>query len=163
MRERIGFVSQSTILLKATIRENLCYGNPDATQQQIDRATGIANIQKFILGLPNSYDTVIDERGVNLSDGQKQRLSIARALIKDPDILILDEPTSALDALVEQSILDALPKVVHEKTLIVVTHRLSTIQKADRILVLNDGHLVASGTHVELLASNSYYQSLFTN
>jgi len=135
--------------------------NPDATQEQIDRAVRVAGIREFILGLPNGYETTIDERGVNLSDGQKQRLSIARALIKDPDILILDEPTSALDALVEQSIFDALPKVVHEKTLIVVTHRLSTIQKADRILLLNDGRLMGSGTHAELLASNSYYQSLF--
>lgn len=161
LRERIGFVSQSTLMLEGTIRENLCYGNPDATKEQIDRATGIAGIREFILSLPNRYETAIDERGVNLSDGQKQRLSIARALIKDPDILILDEPTSALDALVEQSIFDAIPKVVREKTLIVVTHRLSTIQKADRILLLNEGHLVASGTHAELLSRNSYYQSLF--
>ena len=161
LRERIGFVSQSTLLLAGTIRENLCYGNLDATQGLIDRAARIAGIWDFILGLPNGYETIIDERGVNLSDGQKQRLSIARALIKDPDILILDEPTSALDSLVEQSIFDALPKVVHEKTLIVVTHRLSTIQKADRILVLNEGHLVASGTHADLLSSNSYYRSLF--
>ena len=161
LRERIGFVSQSTLLLAGTIRENLCYGNLDATKEQIDRAVGIAGIREFILNLPNGYETAIDERGANLSDGQKQRLSIARALIKDPDILILDEPTSALDALVEQSIFDALPAVVKEKTLIVVTHRISTIQKADRILVLNEGHLVASGTHFELLASNPYYQSLY--
>ena len=161
LRERIGYVSQSTLLLAGTIRENLCYGNPEATQAQIDRATGIAGITEFIEGLPNHYETIIDERGVNLSDGQKQRLSIARALIKDPDILILDEPTSAVDALAEQSIFDALPDVVRNKTLIVVTHRLSTIQKADRIMVLNDASQVATGSHAELMGSNSYYQSLF--
>lgn len=161
LRERIGYVSQSTLLLAGTIRENLCYGNLDATQEQIDQATWIAGIRDFILGLPDGYDAAIGERGVNLSDGQKQRFSIARALIKDPDIIILDEPTSAVDALVEQTIFDALPEVVHEKTLIVVTHRLSTIKRADRILLLKDGHLDASGTHTELLERNPYYRSLF--
>jgi len=161
MRERIGYVSQSTLLLAGTIRENLCYGNQDACQEQIDQAVEVSGLKDFILSLPDRYDTVIEERGVNLSDGQKQRLSIARALIKDPDILILDEPTSALDSVVEQSIFDILPIVVRQKTLIIVTHRLSTIRRANRILVLNEGRLVASGTHEELMISNSYYQSLF--
>ena len=108
-------------------------------------------------------DAPVGERGVNLSEGQKQRLAIARALIKDPDIVVLDEPTSALDSLVERSIFDALPALVRDKTLFVVAHRLATVQNADRILLLNEKRLVAMGTHQQLLDGNEYYRSLVAN
>jgi subfamily B ATP-binding cassette protein MsbA len=161
LRQRIGYVSQSTLLMGGTIRENLCYGNPDATQAEIERAVKVAGIHDFINSLPENYASRVGEKGVNLSDGQKQRISIARALIKDPDILIMDEPTSALDGLVERSIFAALPEEVIGKTLFIAAHRLSTIQQADRILVLNDKHLVGFGTHRELIESNTYYRSLY--
>ncbi len=163
LRRRIGYVSQSTLLLSGTIMDNLRYGNPDADQEQVIQAARVAGIHDTIAGLPEGYDAPVGERGVNLSEGQKQRLAIARALIKDPDILVLDEPTSALDSLVERSILDALPALVQDKTLFVVAHRLSTAQRADRILVLNEKRLVAMGTHQELLETDEYYRSLVTN
>jgi ABC-type multidrug transport system fused ATPase/permease subunit len=163
LRQRIGYVSQKTLLLSGTIMDNLCYGSPGASQDQVIQAAKTAGIHDFITGLPEGYDAPVGEQGVNLSEGQKQRLSIARALIKDPDILILDEPTSALDSLTEKSIFDALPALVRSKTLFVVAHRLSTVQNANRILLLNEKRLIAMGTHEELLGSNSYYRSLVAN
>ncbi len=163
LRRRIGYVSQSTLLLSGTISDNLRYGNPEASEEQVVRAATIAGIHEFIAGLPQGYDSLVGERGVNLSEGQKQRLAIARALIKEPDILVLDEPTSALDSLVERSIFDALPTLIRDKTLFVVAHRLSTIQNADRILLLNEKRLIAMGTHQELLEGNEYYRSLVAN
>jgi ATP-binding cassette, subfamily B, bacterial MsbA len=161
LRQRIGYVSQSTLLLAGTIRENLCYGNPDASQAEIDRSTAVAGIDDFIMTLPDKYDSIIGERGVNLSEGQKQRLSIARAMIKNPDILVLDEPTSSLDSLMEKFIFNALPELLEGKTLFIIAHRLTTIQKADRILLLNEKHLEADGTHHELMSRSEYYRSLF--
>jgi ABC-type multidrug transport system fused ATPase/permease subunit len=163
LRRRIGYVSQSTLLLSGTIRDNLTYGNPGASDTEVVRAATAAGIHDFIAGLPQGYDSPVGERGINLSEGQKQRLAIARALIKAPDILVLDEPTSALDSLVERSIFDALPALIRDKTSFVVAHRLATIQNSDRILLLNEKRLVAVGTHQELLASNEYYRSLVAN
>jgi ABC-type multidrug transport system fused ATPase/permease subunit len=163
LRRRIGYVSQSSLLLSGTIQDNLRYGNPEASDAEIVRAATAAGIHDFIASLPGGYASLVGERGVNLSEGQKQRLAIARALIKDPDILVLDEPTSALDSLVEKSIFDALPALVRGKTSFVVAHRLATIQNSDCILLLNEKRLVAMGTHQELLASNDYYQSLVAN
>lgn len=163
LRQRIGYVSQSTLLLSGTIGENLRYGNPDAGHEQVVRAARAAGIHEFIAGLPQGYESPVGERGVNLSEGQKQRLAIARALIKDPDILVLDEPTSALDSVVERSIFDALPQMVRDKTLFVVAHRLATIQDSDRILLLNEKRLVGVGTHDELLRASDYYRSLVAN
>ena len=160
LRQRIGYVSQSTLLLSGTILDNLRYGNPEASEEQVVRAAKVAGIHDFIVSLPEGYDAPVGERGVNLSEGQKQRLALARALIKEPDILVLDEPTSALDSLVERSIFDALPALVRDKTLFVAAHRLSTIQDSDRILLLNESRLVAMGTHQSLLASSELYRSL---
>jgi ABC-type multidrug transport system fused ATPase/permease subunit len=162
LRQRIGYVAQSSLLLSGTIMGNLRYGNPDASQEQVIRAARAAGIHEFICSLPKGYETEIGERGVNLSEGERQRLSIARALIKDPDILIFDEPTSALDSLTEKSIFQSLPALVRSKTLFVAAHRISTIRDSDRILLLNENRLVAMGTHCSLLETNDYYRSLVT-
>jgi len=163
LRRRIGYVAQGTLLLSGTILDNLRYGNPEATPEQVIRAAQIAGIHDFIAGLPEGYNAPVGERGVNLSEGQKQRLAIARALIKDPDILVLDEPTSSLDSTVEKSIFEALPSLVRDKTLFIVAHRLSTVQNSDHILLLNENRLVAMGTHRELLENNDFYRSLVAN
>lgn len=160
LRERIGFVFQRPSLLSGTIMENLCYGNPDAHEEQVIRAARAARIHEFITGLPLGYDTLIGENGVNLSEGQRQRLSIARALVREPDILVLDEPTSSVDALTEDSILSALPVLYRQRTIIVVTDRPATLQEADRILLLDAQGRATVGTHESLFAGNDYYRSL---
>jgi len=162
LRQRIGYVSQSTLLLSGTIMDNLRYGNPEASEEQVVRAAKAAGIHEFIASLLAGYDTEIDENGINLSEGQKQRLSIARALVKDPDILVFDEPTSALDSIAEKSIFQSLPALVRDKTLFVVAYRLSTIRDSDRILLLNENRLVAIGTHPSLMETNDYYRSVVT-
>ncbi len=162
LRSRIGYVSQDTLLLSGTTAENLCYGNPEAKKADIVRAAKAAGIHGFIEGLPDGYETLIGEKGINLSEGEKQRLSLARALIKDPDILVLDEPASALDSVTERSVFQSLPDFIQGKTLIVVAHRLSTIRDSDRIFLLNENRLVAVGTHQTLLKTNDYYRFLVT-
>jgi len=156
-------VSQGTLLRSGTVMENLRYGNQDATDEEVMQAAEAANIHDFIVSLPAGYETEIGQNGVSLSEGQRQRLSIARALIKRPDILVLDEPSSALDNLTEKSIFRSLPFLVRNKTLFVVAHRLSTIEDSDRILLLNECRLVAVGTHQSLLETNAYYRSLYGN
>jgi len=160
LRQRIGYVAQSPILLSGTIGENLRYGNPGATDGEIARAARTAGIHEFIESLPGGYGTELGEKGANLSEGQRQRLAIARALVKNPDILVLDEPTAALDAPTEKSIIEALPRETRGKTIFVATHRLSTVIGCDRILVLNENRLVAAGTHEELLRSCETYRAL---
>ena len=160
LRSRIGYVSQSILLLSGTIMENLCYGNPEAEKADIIRAAKAAGIHNFIESLPAGYETLIGEKGINLSEGEKQRLALARALIRDPDILVLDEPASALDSVTERSIFQALPGLIQGRTLIVVAHRLSTIRDSDRIFLLNENRLVAIGTHQTLLKTNDYYRFL---
>ena len=160
LRSRIGYVSQSTLLLSGTVMENLCYGNPEAEKADIVRAARAAGIHDFVESLPGSYKTLIGEKGINLSEGEKQRLALARALIKNPDILVLDEPSSALDSITERSIFQALPGLVHGRTLIVVAHRLSTIRDSDRIFLLNENRLIATGTHQTLFETNDYYRFL---
>jgi len=162
LRRRIGYVSQRTLLLRGTIMENLRYGNVEASKEEVIRAARVAGIDDFICSLPAGYQTKISEAGLNLSEGQKQRLSIARALVKNPDILVLDEPTSALDSLTEKSVFDSLPALVRDRTLFVVAHRASTIKQSDRILLLNKHRLIGIGTHSSLLKTNDYYRSLIT-
>ena len=163
LRRRIGYVSQHIQLLSGTLADNLRYGNPAASQADLEHAAHIAGIHDFIASLPAGYSAPVSELGENLSAGQKQRISIARALVKNPDILVMDEPTSALDSLVERSILEALPAALAGKTVFIVAHRLATIQHATRILLLKDRQLVAAGRHAELLASSAYYRSLVEN
>ena len=159
LRKRIGYVSQQPRLLAGTIIENICYGHPDASIDQVVQASRVAGIKDFIDNLPDGYETKIGEEGVKLSEGQKQRVSIARALIKDPDILILDEPTAALDHQTEKSIFDALPEMIRRKTLFVVTHRPLTIQDSDRIFLLKENCLVEAGSHQFPLESGDFCES----
>jgi ABC-type multidrug transport system fused ATPase/permease subunit len=160
LRQRIGYVSQQPRLLADTVFNNLCYGNPAATEQEVIDAAGVAGIHNFIESLPRGYATQINENGVNLSEGQKQRLSIARALIKKPDILVLDEPTAALDFETEKTLFSKLPEFIQGKTLFIVAHRPSTIRNCDRILLLDENNLVAGGSHETLLKSSAYYRSM---
>jgi len=160
LRQRMGYVSQGPLLISGTIMDNLCYGNPEATKDHVIRAAKTAGIHDFIASLAEGYETWVGEKGVNLSEGQRQRLSLARALVKDPDILILDEPTSALDSLAEESILQSLSAFVGNKTMFVVTSRVSTIKGSDHILLLDENQLVATGNHNELMETNDYYRSL---
>jgi len=160
LRRRIGYVSQTPEIVTGTVWENLSYGAPDSDRRQIVQATKIAAIHDDIQKLPDSYETVIGERGINLSEGQKQRLSMARALVKAPDILILDEPASSLDSTTEQSIFGALPSQVNGNTMFVASHRLSTVKHANRILLLNENGIADIGTHESLLDSSDYYRSM---
>ena len=161
LRERIGVVTQDTYLFNGTIRDNLLYAKSDATQEEIEEACKTASIHDFIVAQPDGYDTVVGNRGLKLSGGEKQRLSIARVILKNPDILILDEATSALDSISENAIQDALEVLMEGRTSIVIAHRLSTILKADRILVVKDGVIAEQGTHEELLALDGTYRDLY--
>ena len=161
LRANIGMVTQDTYLFNGTIRENLLYAKPDATQAELENACRVANIHDFIAAQPDGYDTEVGNRGLKLSGGEKQRLSIARTLLKDPKILILDEATSALDSISEHAIQDALEQMLRGRTSLVIAHRLSTILKADRILVVADGRIAEQGTHEELLAAGGLYRQLY--
>jgi ABC-type multidrug transport system fused ATPase/permease subunit len=160
LRRRLGYASQNPKILTGTVLENLRYGAPDASRDKIIQAARIAAIHNDIEKLPHQYETIIGAKGLNLSEGQRQRLSLARALVKDPDIFILDEPTSALDSATEKSIFDALPAQVDGKTVLVASHRVSTIMQADRILVLTQNGIAEIGTHQSLLESSDYYRSM---
>ena len=161
LRDQIGVVSQDTYLFNGTIRENLLYAKPDATEEDLINACKAAYIHEFIMNQPQGYDTQVGNRGLKLSGGEKQRISIARVILKDPDILILDEATSALDSVSESAIQDALDVALKGRTSLVIAHRLSTIMAADKILALCDGVIAQSGTHEELLAQEGIYQELF--
>ena len=161
LRESIGVVTQDTYLFNGTIRENLLYAKEDATEAELEHACRIANIHDYIAAQPDGYDTMVGNRGLKLSGGEKQRLSIARVILKDPKILILDEATSALDSISENSIQDALETIMTGRTSIVIAHRLSTILKADRILVVAGGVIAEQGSHEELLEKNGIYRELY--
>ena len=161
LRSNIGVVTQDSYLFNGTIRDNLLYAKPDATQEELDAACRIANILDFIHRQPDGYETEVGNRGLKLSGGEKQRLSIARVVLKDPRILILDEATSALDSISESAIQSALDAIMEGRTSIVIAHRLSTILKADSILVVKDGVIAEQGTHDELLLKNGVYRELY--
>jgi len=163
LRRRIGYASQHPKILTGTVWENLGYGAPDADRNRFIRAAKVAAIHDDIEKLPHKYETIIGAKGLNLSQGQKQRLSIARALIKDPDILLLDEPTSALDSATEKSIFDALPSLLNGKTVIVASHRISTIMQTDRILLFNENGISDIGSPDTLLESGVDYRSFIAD
>ena len=161
LRRLLGVVSQDTVLLNDTVYANIVYGKPDATRGQVEAAAGAANAAEFIAQLPAGYDTLLGERGTRLSGGQRQRIAIARALLRDPPILLLDEATSALDTESERLVQDAIDRLMRDRTVLVVAHRLATVLDADLILVLDGGSLVERGTHQELLAENGLYRRLY--
>ena len=161
LRSRFGMVLQETWLTQATVAENIGYGKPGATREEIIVAAKAAHADSFIRRLPQGYDTVISENGGNLSQGQKQLLCIARVMLMDPPMLILDEATSNIDTMTELRVQKAFAAMVKGRTSFVVAHRLSTIKEADRILVMNQGHVVETGTHETLLAQNGFYAKLY--
>jgi ATP-binding cassette subfamily B protein/subfamily B ATP-binding cassette protein MsbA len=161
LREQVAMVLQDPFLFPATVAENIAFGKPGATREEIMEAARGANAHEFIARLPQGYDTQVGERGVTLSGGEKQRLSIARAFLKDAPILILDEPTSALDARAERHLMGALERLMKNRTTFIIAHRLSTVRNVDRIIVLDHGEVMEAGTHSKLLSQNGLYASLY--
>jgi len=161
LRQQISFVLQETLLFRAPVWYNIAYGKPGASRSEILRAAELANAHEFIEKMPQGYDTMVGERGVTLSGGQRQRIAIARAIIRNSAILILDEPTTGLDAGSEKLVFEALDRLMEGKTSIVIAHRLSTIRRAGVIWVLQDGRIVESGKHEELIRSAGLYSQLY--
>ena len=161
LRKNIGLVQQDVFLFSTSIRENIAYGNVEATQEQVEQAARIAQMHDFIESLPDGYDTEIVERGANLSGGQRQRMSIARAVLLDPPILILDDSTSSVDARTEELIRRAMESVMAGRTTFVIAHRLSTVHRADVIVVMKDGQIAERGTHAELLELDGLYREIY--
>jgi len=160
LRQQISWVLQDCVMFHSTIWQNIAYGKPNATREEIIRAAELANASEFIDKMPDGYDTLVGERGATLSGGQRQRLAIARAIIRNSPILILDEPTSGLDAQSEKLVFEALERLIEGKTCIVIAHRLATIRKANEIFVVQDGGIAERGTHDELVERNGVYAEL---
>jgi ATP-binding cassette subfamily B protein len=161
LRREIGVIAQDPFLFSATVRENIAFGRPEATDDEVQRAAELAQAHEFIVALPDGYDTVIGERGITLSGGQRQRVAIARALLVDPRILILDDATASVDATTESKIRDGLREAMRGRTTIIIAHRLSTIALADEIVVLEDGRIVARGRHDDLATTNEVYREIY--
>ena len=159
-RQQIGFVPQEVLLFGGSIKENIQYGKQTATEQQIIEAAKLANAWEFIEKFPDGLETLVGERGVQLSGGQKQRIAIARALLKNPPILILDEATSALDAESEYLVQEALEQLMQNRTTLIIAHRLSTVRNADKILVIDEGQIVEQGSHSNLMEEEGAYSKL---
>jgi ATP-binding cassette subfamily B protein len=162
LRAAVGMVPQDTVLFNDTIFYNIRYGRPDASDEEVYEAAKLAHIHEFVMTLPNGYQTMVGERGLKLSGGEKQRVSIARTILKGPPILILDEATSALDSRTEQDIQKALKQVSRNRTTIVIAHRLSTVVEADEIIVLEGGRIAERGKHEALLKKNGLYNAMWT-
>ena len=161
LRHAIGVVPQDTVLFNDTIRYNIAYGRPGATDEEVEAAARAAQVHDFVTRLPEGYATRVGERGLKLSGGEKQRVAIARTILKDPRILILDEATSALDTRTEQEIQAALGDVSRNRTTLVIAHRLSTVVEADEIIVLQDGRIAERGTHASLIAADGLYAEMW--
>jgi len=161
VRKHMAFVLQDSFLFQGTIRENIRYGRLNASDQEVEEAAKLANAHSFIDRMPDGYDAQIDSEGGGISQGEKQLLSIARALLADPSILVLDEATSSIDTVTELKIQEALQRLMKGRTSFVVAHRLNTIQQADQILVLREGKLIERGSHQELLNDHGFYADLF--
>ena len=161
VRAQIGIVPQDTVLFNDTIAYNIGYGRPDASQAEVEAAARAAQIDGFVARLPQGYATMVGERGLKLSGGEKQRVGIARTLLKNPPILVLDEATSALDTQTERGIQDSLRAIGRGRSVIVIAHRLSTVVDADRIVVLEHGRVAEEGTHAELLAAGGRYAQMW--
>jgi len=160
LRRQVGVVSQEPTLFATTIAENIRYGRPEATDAEVEAAAKVANAHAFVSRFPEGYATKVGERGVQLSGGQKQRVAIARAVLTDPRLLVLDEATSALDAESEHLVQEALDRLLEGRTTLVIAHRLSTVKHADRVVVLDHGHIVQEGTHATLVAADGLYRRL---
>jgi ATP-binding cassette subfamily B protein/subfamily B ATP-binding cassette protein MsbA len=160
LRSHIGMVAQDTALFSASIGENIAFGRPDATQVDIERAARLAQAHDFIVKLPDGYNTVVGERGLGLSGGQRQRVAIARAILLDPKIMILDDSMSAVDAQTERLLQTAIREVMKGRTTILIAHRLSTVEKADHIIVLKNGRIIEQGAHDDLLRHSGVYRQV---
>ena len=163
LRDSVAMVLQKNVLFSGTIRENLAWGNKNATQEEIEHAAKAAQAHDFIMSFPNGYDTELGQGGVNVSGGQKQRLCIARALLKKPKIMIMDDSTSAVDTATDAAIRAGLKNEFGDTTVLIIAQRISSVESADRIIVMNDGKIDAVGTHDELIATNQIYQDVYNS
>jgi len=161
LRHVLGIVTQETILFNDTVRNNIAYGLPDASDEEVVAAAEAANAHGFISDLPNGYDTAIGERGTRLSGGERQRIAIARAILKNPPVLVFDEATSSLDTESERLVQEAIERLLKGRTVLLIAHRLSTVRNAYRIIVLDDGTICEQGTHAELMGMGGLYRRLY--